>query len=125
MFNIDLKLVHHVYEGILFLPYNYWQLLCPLVLSNVVINIVILYKQNTIDKHLLDVWKFTSMIYIVIVTITLFGTPVVSVLSHMKNERIFDAHSVITLWTYLFWSAIVFKLMLIPIYYICHMQTRP
>ena len=87
MFNIDLKLVHHVYEGILFLPYNYWQLLCPLVLSNVVINIVILYKQNTINKQLLDVWKVTSMIYVVILAISLFGTPVVSVLTHMKTVR--------------------------------------
>ena len=127
MFNIDLNLQKQIYEGILFLPYNYWQLFCPLVISNIVINIFILFKQTTINKYLLDVWRLNSMLYIVILTISLFGTPLISVLSHMKNERnpIFDAYSVITLWIYLLWSAIMFKIMLMPIYYICHIQTKP
>ena len=126
MFNIDLNLLKQIYEGILFLPYNYWQLFCPLVISNIVMNIVILYKQTIINKYLFDVWKLNSMFYIVILTMSLFGTPVISISSHMNNERkpIFDAHSVITFWIYLFWSAIMFKIMLMPTYYICHMQTK-
>ena len=127
MLNIDLNLLQTIYEGILFLPYNYWQLFCPLVLSNVIITIFILYNPTKINNHLVDVWRLNSTIYIVILTISLYGTPIVSVLTHMKNEKnpMFDAASVITLWIYLFWSAIMFKIMLMPIYYICHILTKP
>ena len=123
MCKIDLKVVRVIYDGLTFLLFDYWQLISPFVLSVIVINSVMMFKASEIDGNVIDLWKISSMIYIVIAFIVLFGAPMISVLSYISTSRVTntdEAYSVYTLWIYLLWSAIVYKIMLIPLYYICN-----
>ena len=124
MCKIDLKVVKVIYDGLTFLLFDYWQLISPFVLSVIVINSVMVFKASEIDGKVIDFWKISSMIYIVIAFIVLFGAPMISVLSYISTSRVTNTdeanNSVYTLWIYLLWSAIVYKIMLIPLYYICN-----
>ena len=123
MCKIDLKVVKVIYDGLTFLLFDYWQLISPFVLSVIVINSVMVLKSSEIDGKVIDFWKISSMIYIVIAFIVLFGAPMISVLSYISTSRVTstdEANSLYTLWIYLLWSAIVYKIMLIPLYYICN-----
>ena len=123
MCKIDLKVVKVIYDGLTFLLFDYWKLISPFVLSVIVINSVMVFKANEIDGKVIEFWKISSMIYIVIAFIVLFGAPMISVLSYISTSRVTntdEANSVYTLWIYLLWSAITYKIMLIPLYYICN-----
>ena len=123
MCKIDLKVVKVIYDGLTFLLFDYWQLISPFVLSVIVINSVMVFKASEIDGKVIDFWKISSMIYIVIAFIVLFGAPMISVLSYISTSRVTntdEANSLYTLWIYLLWSAIAYKIMLLPLYYICN-----
>ena len=123
MSKIDLKVAKVIYDGLTFLLFDYWQLISPFVLSVIVINSVMVFKASEIDGKVVDFWKISSMFYIVIAFIVLFGAPMISVLSYISTSRATntdEANSIYTLWIYLLWSAIVYKIMLIPLYYICN-----
>ena len=120
MYNIDLNVVEIIYNGLIFLPSNYWQLLCSFFLLTILINSVVLYKQSEIDGKIIVFWKLNSMIYITILFITFFGTPMVSILSYMptsKDAKRVDVSSAYTLLVHILWCAILCKLLLLPIYY--------
>ena len=124
MSKIDLKVAKVIYDGLTFLLFDYWQLISPFVISVIVINSVMMFKASEIDGNVIDLWKISSMIYIVIAFIVLFGAPMISVLSYISTSRVTNTdeanNSVYTLWIYLLWSAIVYKIMLMPLYYICN-----
>ena len=116
-------MVKVIYNGVTYLPSDYWQLLSLFFLSTMAINAVMLFEPSKIDVKVIDFWMISSMIYIVIVFIVLFVTPMISVLSYISTSRdtdTIDVDSVYSLWIYLLWSAIVYKIMLIPLYYICN-----
>ena len=99
MCKIDLKVVKVIYDGLTFLLFDYWQLISPFVLSVIVINSVMVFKASEIDGKVIDFWKISSMIYIVIAFIVLFGAPMISVLSYISTSRVTNTDEVNSVYT--------------------------
>ena len=122
MLTIDLKLCLNVFDAISIIVHTFSYLIIGFFVLVVAVNILI-YCEASYQHHseyLITLWTLTTVIYINILFIGLFGIPIVVVLEYMEklDASQIDINVVLTIWMYIFWSGLVFKLMSLPFYYI-------
>ena len=119
MYNIDLTLVLIIYEAVSSQIWNYFHFLSFVTVLLVLINVMLCCRFCTTNELLKDFWILMASVYILIVFLLLFGIPFIAIISHVNrlSPTKIDINVVITTWIYIFWSGIVFKTMMIPVYY--------
>ena len=120
MVNIDLPLCFNVFHAISVVGYSFLYLIIGFAGLVIVVNSLIYCEVFHPSEYLIDLWKFTTIIYIVFLFIGLFGIPNIVALEYIEELDVsqINIDVVITVWIYIFWSGLVFKFMIVPFYYI-------
>ena len=119
MMAVDLNLCTNVFEAISLILYTFSYLLIVVVVLVVVVNILIYCDVFNHSEYLITLWNLTTIIYIIIIFIGLFGIPITITLEYIErlDESQINTPVVTTVWIYIFWSGLVFKFMILPFYY--------
>ena len=116
---IDLNLCWIVFSVIASIAHKFSYWIIGFAVSVVAINLSIHCKTFNHSQYLFTIWSFASVIYIVVLFVGLFGIPIVATLDYIErlNASNLNCDVVTTLLLYIFWYGLVFKLMMLPVYY--------
>ena len=116
---IDLALCSNVFNAISLIFYTFSYLIIGFTVLVVVVNILIYCDVSHHCAYIITLWNLTTIIYIVILFIGLFGIPITVALEYIErlDASQINAPVVTTIWIYIFWSGLVFKFMILPFYY--------
>ena len=99
-----------------------WYICLWIIYTVPLVNFLLFTGFRDQDGHFPAVWRNTTMIYIAFLHFFLFLMPIMIVLDYVGkfDQHQIDVDFVVTLWLYIYWSAIVLQIMILPIYYIYH-----
>ena len=120
MATIDLALCSKIFEAIWTKNADRWYLWTVIVTLIFLVNTIFYSRVCEKNGYLFVVWKAITMVYITLIFSSLFGIPMIVILEYLEqldNHHV-DVDIVITSWLYIFWIAIVFKILILPTYYI-------
>ena len=120
MLTIDLTLCSNVYDAISLIFYTFSYLFIGFAVLIVVVNVLIYCEFSHYREYLVTLRNLTTIIYIIILFIGLFGIPITVGLEYIEklDPSQINTRVVTTVWIYIFWSGLVFKFMMLPIYFI-------
>ena len=120
MLNIDLALCTNVFHAISLVVYSFSYLIIGFVVLIVLVNALIYCEVFHPSEYVITLWNFTTIMYIVILFVGLFGIPIIVALEYIEELDVSQINTdvVVTVWLYIFWSGLVFKFMILPFHYI-------
>ena len=122
MAGIDMGCLSTLFGALRMVACEYWHLWSGFVPAVILVNIILFCGVRDSGGYLNAFWKYVTMIYVTILFIALFGIPMIAILDYIErvgNHQL-NIDIAITVWLYIFWSAIVFKIMILPTYKIKH-----
>ena len=117
---IDLSLCSNVFDAISLIFYTFSYFMIGFTVLVVMVNILIYCDISHHCAYIITLWNLTTIVYIVILFIGLFGIPITVTLEYIErlDASQINTRVVTTVWIYILWSGLVFKFMILPSYYI-------
>ena len=115
MITVDLNLCLKISDAIVLVIYKYSYFLSTFVLVLFCINILLYCDAGNHKETLYELWKLTTLIYILILYIGLVGVPITVILEYIEEVCVskLDLTVVITVWMYTFWIGIFSKCLIL------------
>ena len=106
MFVLNLELYSNICDRISSVAYNYSYLIGGLTLLFVMTNAALYCDVCKKREHLISLWKFTAMIYIVLLLVGLIEIPITIILEYTEQQCTLNSIKTISIsvWIYVIWS---------------------
>ena len=117
---ISMTFLFYIFDALFFVFYKHSYFIGRFAVLVTLINILLYCEVCGKNGPLIAIWMVTTTIYIMLLFVGLFAIPITTTLEYAERLCISDVYRnlAVPVWLYIFWSGLVFKLMILPLYYV-------